>query len=292
MQNNNLISVLIATYNRSESLKDTLDSLLNLECNGSYDYEVIIADNNSKDKTKDVVEYYQGKFEGRLRYLFEPIQGKSYALNSAINVAKGKIIAFTDDDVIVDKQWLTEIKNTFRNTEIGIVGGIINPIWLSKKPSWLTEKFYGKLGLQNYGDRPFVTSSNAQLPFGASYAFRKELFYKYGLFDERMRFAHDTEICNRFLNNGVKFGYNPSLVVYHKVDSPRLRKNYFYKWFYRRGKMFNHIKKPSLVNILIGLLDKFISYIWCKLKRDEENAFYHETKIFYLLGRLTGNYNA
>lgn len=83
-----LISIIISTYNRCESLKDTLDSLLNQEIDGSFDYEVIITDNNSKDKTKEVVESCKEKFNGRLRYLFEPQQGKSYALNRAIKESK------------------------------------------------------------------------------------------------------------------------------------------------------------------------------------------------------------
>jgi len=84
MEEKDFISVIICTYNRCESLKDTLDSLLAQECDGTFNWEVIVVDNNSKDRTKEVVESYMHKFGGKLRYLFEPRQGKSHALNKEI----------------------------------------------------------------------------------------------------------------------------------------------------------------------------------------------------------------
>lgn len=234
------ISVIIATYNRTESLKETLDSLSEQDCDGSYEYEVIVADNNSNDKTKETVESYKNRFNGKLKYLFEPRQGKPYALNRGIEEAKGEIIAFTDDDCIVDKRWVNEIVETFKKNDLGIVGGIINPVWLSPKPRWLSDKLYGKLAIQNYGESPFIVSSKSQLPFGANISFRKNLFYKYGLFNERMKFAMDTEICLRLFKNRVKIFYNPRIIVNHKIDSSRMKKRYFYQWSYRRGLLYQY----------------------------------------------------
>lgn len=286
IKNKSLISVIIATYNRCESLKDTLESLLNQECDGRLVYEILVADNNSKDRTKQVVESYKGKFNGKLSYLFESRQGKCYALNRGIKEAKGEIVAFTDDDVIVDKRWLIEIKNTFKNSKIGIVGGLINPIWLSERPHWLSEKFYGMLSIQNYGDGPFIATSDAQLPSGANFAFRKNLFYKYGLFDGKMKFAHDTEICLRFLRKGIQLGYNPQIVVYHKVIPSRLKKKYLYQWFYRRGKLYNYITNHTITEILRGFFDKVSSFIWCSIKGNTEDKIYHKAKICFYLGQL------
>lgn len=242
VKNNNLITVIIATYNRCESLKDTLTSLLNQEKQAGLDYEVIVADNNSKDSTKEAVEGLKMRFNGRLRYLFEPRQGKSFALNRAIETAKGRIIAFTDDDCIVDKNWLQQIDNTFKEAKIGIAGGLINPIWLSPRPAWLNKKFYGKLGLQDYGRKPFVTTSEERLPFGANFSFKRDLFAKFGSFNEEMRLALDTEICLRFLRKGIKIGYNPQMVVYHKIKPDNLQKAYLRRWFFYRGLLHRYIQ--------------------------------------------------
>src|SRR3990167_2999593 len=92
------LSVIIATYNRCENLKEALRTLYQQENDGTFDYEIIVIDNNSKDQTREVVESFIAKEGLKVRYIFEPIQGKVYALNTGITHAKGEIVAFTDDD--------------------------------------------------------------------------------------------------------------------------------------------------------------------------------------------------
>ena len=104
-----LISIIIATYNRRSHLILTLESLLKQQTDASFEYEVIVVDNNSNDATKTAVESEFSKWNGRLKYFLEPNKGKSYAMNKGINESKGQIIAFTDDDVIVDPRWLLNI---------------------------------------------------------------------------------------------------------------------------------------------------------------------------------------
>ncbi len=282
------ISVLISTFNRCESLKDTLVSLVNQECNDNFEYEVIVIDNNSKDETKEVIELYRNKFKNNLAYYFEPKQGKAFALNLGIKKSTGDILAFTDDDVLLDKYWLLGISETFKRYNVDIVGGAINPLWLDEKPKWLTSKFYGMLPVLNYGDSFFSTRSRKNLAFGANCAFKKLLFDKYGLYDERMYFSQDTEICNRFLKNGAIFSYNPKIISYHKINKNRFSKDYFRKWHFHRGKLSIYIENPAYISICMQLFDKFISFIWCGLKRDIENCFYHEVKMIYLIGQIQG----
>ncbi|MEK6715280.1 MAG: glycosyltransferase [Candidatus Omnitrophota bacterium] len=237
------ISVIIATYNRSESLKETLESLVKQDCDGSYEYEVIVADNNSNDKTKETVESYKSRSNGKLKYLFEPRQGKPYALNKGIAQAKGEVIAFTDDDCIIDKYWLLNIAKSFNgdNSGINMVGGKSLPLWPNEsRPNWFGDYFLGPLGILDYGDKPIIFESDSQrLFFGNNFAFKKKLFDTYGGFDTRMINAHDTEICSRFLRAGVKGLYNPDIKILHKIPTNRLSPKYFYGWFYRRGKLWD-----------------------------------------------------
>lgn len=291
------ISVIVGTYNRCESLKDTLDSLLNQECEETFDYEVIVADNNSQDNTKEVTESYKKKFNGKLKYLFERRQGKQYALNTGLKRAKGEIIALTDDDCIVDKKWILEIIKTFKLYNVGIVGGIINPVWLSKKPRWLNEKFYSMLALQNYGSIPFVTSSIKRIPFGANCAFKKYLFNTYGMFHKELKNSQDTEICTRFLEKGVKIGYNPKIIVNHKVDSSRLNKTYFINWFYRRELLYKHTNngKKKFQN-LVGIPLWMFSDIIRDLRRSfstvlpEPERVYYRCRSFGYLGMIIARF--
>lgn len=128
----NLISVIICTYNRHESLKDTLNSLITQERDGSFDYEVIVVDNNSNDETKRIVNAYELQANDKLKYLFEPKQGKSYALNRGILESRGEAIAFTDDDAVADRNWVREIWLTFKMFNCDGVGESKTNLFRSK----------------------------------------------------------------------------------------------------------------------------------------------------------------
>jgi len=103
------ISVIICTYNRSNSLADTL-LCLTKQTYESENWELIVVDNNSNDNTKEIISELSKQLPN-LTYKFEPQQGLSYARNLGINSAKGEIIAFTDDDVLPEKDWLVQIQN-------------------------------------------------------------------------------------------------------------------------------------------------------------------------------------
>ena len=103
------VSVVIATCNRSESLVATLESLAESRVAANLPWEVLVVDNNSTDSTPSVVESFIRAGHPNFRYLFEPQQGKSLAVNKGIAKATGGIIAMTDDDCIVDPEWIATI---------------------------------------------------------------------------------------------------------------------------------------------------------------------------------------
>src|SRR5262245_139927 len=118
------ISVVIATYNRCESLMATLRSLANLQIPAGLLWEVIIVDNNSTYETRATVEGFIDSGQQNVRYLFEPQQGKSVALNNGVREAKGKIIAMTDDDCVVDSRWIASILPEFTSdADLAAMGG-------------------------------------------------------------------------------------------------------------------------------------------------------------------------
>src|SRR5438552_15367724 len=102
------VSVVIATYNRAGSLRDTLVSLSHLQSPGPW--EVILVDNNSPDSTRDVVAAAAPGYPCPLRYALEREQGRCAALNHGFRLAAGDIIVTTDDDVRVPPDWLTHIE--------------------------------------------------------------------------------------------------------------------------------------------------------------------------------------
>jgi len=94
-------------------------------------WDAIVIDNNSTDGTRAVVERHIAGFPVALRYLFEPRQGRSSALNAGIAAARGSVLAFTDDDVRVVNGWLDAAGGplTGPDLSLGYTGGPVQPIW-------------------------------------------------------------------------------------------------------------------------------------------------------------------
>src|SRR5271169_5851600 len=106
------ISVVLGTYNRGDNLRLTLETFLSLVFQ-DLNWELLVVDNNSTDSTREVVENFARTAAFPVRYIFEKIQGRSAALNAGIAEAKGEIIVFTDDDVLLHPDWLSNLKRTF-----------------------------------------------------------------------------------------------------------------------------------------------------------------------------------
>ena len=156
------VSVIISTYQRCELLAEALESVLSQD--DSPPYEVIVVDNNSTDRTNDVVTAVASRAEKQVHYLFEPRQGVSYARNTGIIKARAPIVAFFDDDVRVARNWVATIAKAFdRSPRIDCIGGPVFPLWESAPPRWLTRRHWAPLALQDYGDREFVIDRNNPL---------------------------------------------------------------------------------------------------------------------------------
>jgi glycosyltransferase involved in cell wall biosynthesis len=107
------VTVLIATFNRAERLRQTLEGLGRMSVPPGVDWELLVVDNNSTDRTHAVVEQYSGVPSCKVRYLFEPTQGKAHAVNAGLSAARGDIIALFDDDVIPATDWFTRVWEEF-----------------------------------------------------------------------------------------------------------------------------------------------------------------------------------
>lgn len=300
------ISVIICTYNRCESLKDALGSLLIQNCDGSFDYEVVVVDNNSKDKTKEVVEFYKPKFNGKLRYIFEPNQGKSYAVNKAIMETKGEIIAFTDDDVKVDESWVNSICSFFNKEDCDVLCGKIVPKWKAPLPKWLTKRFYGKLALLDYGDRTFRIESEDQEFYGANFSIKKVIFNEIGSFNTDLgpkgnliTRGEDTNLFLRLLSKNKKIYYSPNCIVHHVIESNRMQKSYFRKWLFYYGILIfnknirNYRTKSYPFGVPYWMLSRLFKFIVLFLKKSlnrnikPDEKFAWELEIVELLGMIT-----
>src|SRR3989338_10501728 len=133
------ISIIICTYNRCETLKSVLESIDSLNGNGSFGYEFIIVDNNSTDKTREIVEKFRDQRKSNIKYIFEPQQGIGHARNRGIREAGGNFLVFTDDGCLPEPAWLTEILKCFKMTGFGAMGGRILPRFPADTPKWVND---------------------------------------------------------------------------------------------------------------------------------------------------------
>jgi glycosyltransferase involved in cell wall biosynthesis len=240
------ITVILCTYNRCQSLAKALASAATLQVPESVAWEVLVVDNNSRDRTSEVVKEFCTRYPGRFRYLFEPQPGKSYALNSGIREARGTVLAFMDDDVTVDRFWLANLTAILRSGEWAGAGGRILPEKDFSPPRWLSLRgprgryALAPLALFDLGEHP---GQLAEPPFGTNMAFRKEMFEKHGGFrtdlgprpGSEIR-NEDTEFGARLLAKGERIRYEPSAVVYHAVSAERVQKKYYLDWWFDKGR--------------------------------------------------------
>src|ERR1700677_862607 len=232
-------SVIVCTRNRAASIHETLEALAALE---TPSVEIIIVDSSDGVEQKNTEEAAQ---KSRAKYVIEPRSGLSTARNTGIAAATGEIIAFTDDDCIPEKNWLTQkIKNLFTPAIWACTGRVIQQ--LTGGSSGLFEEVAGQdLGMERriftpadvQGGAGFVLAnirkvfakhmkSGATAPFGighgSSLSFRKRVFDTAGGFDVRFgggapfKGCDDIEMLYRVLRGGHNIVYEPTGVVYHK----------------------------------------------------------------------------
>lgn len=249
------ISIILCTWNRAKNLAEVLSDLEASTVPSGLEWEVLIIDNNSADDTRVVCESYVKRDSRKFRYFFEGRQGKSFALNTGLENAEGDIVAFTDDDVKLDKDWLAELAKVFAESDCAGVGGRIVAVWKFKKPSWYVANgpyrhaAFGAITQFEHGDSPFVLKT---APFGANMAFRKSVVQKNGFFRtdlgstqsaSRIVLAEDTEYCRRLLQANEKIIYAPNAIVYHPVEEYRLSKKYLEAWSFHRGRSFVRVDR-------------------------------------------------
>jgi glycosyltransferase involved in cell wall biosynthesis len=291
------ISAIVCTYNRCESLAKALDSLAASIVPEPVEWEVLIVDNNSHDQTRGVIEEYCRRFPGRFRYILELQQGKSYALNTGIREARGEILAFTDDDVTVEPDWLQNLTADLYNAQWGGSGGRILPERTVSPPPWLAlEGPLSQLGaLCAYCDPGDAPGDLKRPPYGANMAVRRVMFDRYGCFrldlgpraDSKITFE-DIEFGGRLMAGGERLRYVPAAVVYHEINENRLRKDYFMEWWFDfgRGQVREARSKLGLGKTLRILARTLFSTLNWLLSFDPQRRFYRKCRVWYGAGRI------
>jgi glycosyltransferase involved in cell wall biosynthesis len=238
------VTVILCTRNRSQSLSHALESLACSQLPQAFEWEVLVVDNNSSDRTSEVVREFIQRFPGRFRYLLEVEEGKSKALNAGIRESRGDILAFTDDDVTVDPAWLRNLTASLSDARWAGAGGRTLPERNVVLPKWLPNDDSRSLAPLAIFDRDTVAGELNETPFGNNMAYRRAIFEKYGAFRTDLgprpgggtQKSEDSELGNRVINAGEHLRYEPSAMLYHAVPENRLNKKYFLAWWYDKAR--------------------------------------------------------
>src|SRR5438477_9356221 len=121
------LTVVVCTYNRASLLRHTLAALAAQQSSSSIHWDLVVVDNNSTDRTRAIVEEFACTAPVPTRYLFEPRQGLSTARNAGIAACRGDIVAFTDDDVTPEPDWVFRMASSVRGPPAHGVGGRTPP---------------------------------------------------------------------------------------------------------------------------------------------------------------------
>ncbi len=211
-KNNPSFSVIIPTYSRTKQLARCLYAVSNLNYSPGA-YEVIVVDDGSTLPVGPILEPYYQKLD--LTLLSQSNAGPASARNNGAAHAKGKYLAFTDDDCTPDPNWLLFIARRFEKTPDHAIGGHTENILLnnlfSSTSQLLVDYLYDYFFNRGASQR-FLTSNNLAVP--------KARFKELGGFDERMTLAagEDREFCDRWLHHGYDIAYAPEAIVYHSHE--------------------------------------------------------------------------
>ncbi|HEY0946962.1 MAG TPA: glycosyltransferase [Opitutaceae bacterium] len=261
------VTVAIPTYNRARYLRQTLEGLTQQDYPAAL-LEILIVDNNSPDDTRTVVESFRTAAHPP-RYVHERQQGANYARNRAINEARGDILVFGDDDILMERDWLRALLAPFEQDaagRVGAVGGEVVPVFPEGCPPWV-EQFHGPQAL-----RPDTGPTRpGQVPMSANLAFRRALFAQLGMFD--------TSVGRR---GGRVFGGEENVPI------QRLRRAGYEVWFAPAAKVLHQMpaSRTTLRYVMRHAFDSARSRVIGRVNLEREEG---RSSTGYLWSRLPGN---
>lgn len=277
------VSVIIPTHERAHQLRSSLRSVLALNYPWSR-YEVVVVDSAPRtNATSELVEQIGLSSSDcpRVCYIREDRPGRGRACNRGLSIARGEIVAFTDDDVVVDAHWLAELARGFSVAEAtACVSGLILPLELETiAQAWFLSRFRPEYTAPRAADpqftqrlfgisdhRPNMPLYPYKLPEGAArgiIAYKRSVLRSVGHFDPALGAGtptgggEDLDLALRTMLKGYKLAYEPAAVAYHQYRreySALRRQMYGYGVGYSACLAKTMLANPHLLPDLAGKL--------------------------------------
>jgi len=242
------ISVIIPAYNEQEYISQCLKSLVSQDYPKNK-YEIIVVDNNSKDKTQEIAT------EFRVKVINQKSGPVGAVRNAGARQALGELLAFIDADCVAPTDWLSKGADLLKKKDSAYGGGCglrADPCWIEK--AWLLEN-----------------KTPPKELLGCCIFIEKSIFFEVGLFDEKVTSGEDTKLSNSLRNSDYQVIMTQEINVIH-LGNPTTLKNFFLRQIWHSENYLQNwsetAKDPTfyfLILFLMGLTCFFLSIIYQSL---------------------------
>lgn len=251
------VTVIICTYNRAGLLRQTLAGVARQDYPADA-LEVLVVDNNSPDDTAAVVgEFARGPHAPRR--VLETAQGLDHARNRGLAEARGDLLLFADDDILVAPDWVRQMAAPFIADSaglIGCVGGEVVPVFPDGLPEWIRE-WHAPLAFRpEAGPVPPRDS-----PMGANFAFPRRVLAEVGPFatglDRKgasLFGGGDAEMVRRVRAAGYEVWFAPAAKVLHQMPASRTTFRYAARHAFdsARSRVADRANRPGAARYLLS----------------------------------------
>lgn len=254
MANNSLLSIVITSYTTERS-KDVFDLLRSIKNQSYQNIETILIIEKSIELYTSVKKYVNASKINNVHVrLTSHESGACFSRNLGIKEAKGEIVAFVDDDVVLFPNWAEELVKTYAQDEsiVGVTGPIF-PLWANGAMAWFPEEFDWIFGCNRW--MGVVNTIKVSAVSGANASFRKESLDLAGNYCTALgplngyaSFGEETELSLRVKRKtGKVILYNPQVRVRHKVSREKFKLSFIIQRSFQVGRTRRLLKKSYSV---------------------------------------------
>jgi glycosyltransferase involved in cell wall biosynthesis len=246
------VSVVISVYSE-DRLGYLLDCINSLRKQSMKPDEIIVV----FDPKPMLIDFFKCRLADDVKIVVSEQYGLSNARNAGIKSANGEIVTFIDDDAVAEECWLENLVKNYEDPNVVGVGGFIKPLWENGYVKWFPEELNWLVGC-SYKGLP-EHKADIRNPIGCNMSFRKNVLEKAGYFrsdvgrfGKKLLSGEEPELSMRILEkfSKAKIMYDPSAVVYHRINKSRVNLKYLWKRSFFEGiskaLITNSQKKASL----------------------------------------------
>lgn len=237
------LSIVIATYNRSAMLMQTLQSVIE-QTLPREEWECVVVNNNSTDSTATDFDAFAARYpDYNLRMVLETNQGLSYARNRGIRESEGEYIAIVDDDERIAPEFVASYVALFDEVPDAVAaGGPIVAEYPTGRPRWMSAFTERPIANTMYFGEEVREFPRGRVPGGGNMALRRSAVRRYGVFDTSLGYVgeslvggEESDLFERLQIAEAKYYYVPKAVMYHIIPKEKLTVEYLRRLSYNVG---------------------------------------------------------